>query len=95
MEKDKKKTLLPKSSLIIRLVAGMYLVYLSYQLFMGLGSNTAENAPLAVSLTAAIGFGICGLILVITNIREFLRGNFQGGILDVSEKESPEGEADK
>lgn len=88
MASDKKKSLLPKSSLIIRLIAGGYLIYLAYELFMGLGANTGEGAPMAVSIGAAVIFAICGLILVIINGRDFLKGNFQGGIIDVSEDEN-------
>ena len=62
MKKNRKKPLLPKSSLIIRLIAGMYLIYLAYELFMGL--NAADGAPVMVSVGAAILFLICGLILV-------------------------------
>lgn len=92
MSKDKKKPLIPKSSLVIRVVAGMYLIYLSYQLVMGLGSNTAENAPMAVSIMAAVVFAVCGVIMVFFSGRDFLKGNYQGGIMDVSEKESAENE---
>ena len=81
MEKNKKKTLLPKSSLIIRLIAGMYLIYLAYELFMGL--NAADGVPVMVSVGAAVLFLICGLILVFFSGKDFLKGNFQGGIMDV------------
>lgn len=85
MANDKKKPLLPKSTLIIRLVAGMYLIYLAYELFMGL--NATDGAPAGVSVAAAVVFVVCGLILVIFSGKDFLKGNFQGGIMDVSENE--------
>ena len=87
MAKDKKKTLVPKSSLIIRLIAGGYLIYLAYELFMGLNVNTADGASVGVSIAAAVLFVVCGLILVIINGRDFLKGNFQGGVMDVSKEE--------
>lgn len=87
MANNKKKALLPKSSLIIRLIAGGYLIYLAYELFMGLGANTGEGAPMGVTIGAAFVFTICGVILVIINGRDFLKGNFQGGSMDVSEEE--------
>lgn len=87
MANNKKKALLPKSSLIIRLIAGGYLIYLAYELFMGLGANTGEGAPMGVTIGAAVVFAICGLILVIMNGRDFFKGNFQGGIMDVSKEE--------
>ncbi len=84
MANDKKKPLVPKSSLIIRLIAGMYLIYLAYELFMGL--NAGEGAPVGVSIGAGVVFVVCGLILVIVSGKDFLKGNFQGGIMDVSEE---------
>lgn len=86
MANDKKKPLVPKSSLIIRLIAGMYLIYLAYELLMGL--NTVDGAPKAVVIAAAIIFVVCGLILAIVSGRAFLKGEFQGGIMDVSEQEN-------
>ena len=88
MAKDKKKTLVPKSTLVIRLIAGGYLIYLAYELFMGLGANTTDGAPMGVSIAAALVFAICGLILVIFSGRDFIKGNFQGGIMDISEEEN-------
>ncbi|MBR4982567.1 MAG: hypothetical protein IKY94_08415 [Lachnospiraceae bacterium] len=87
MAKNKKKTLVPKSTLVIRLIAGGYLIYLAYELFMGLRAKTPDGAPMGVSIGAAVIFAICGLILVFFSGRDFLKGNFQGGIMDVSEGE--------
>lgn len=80
MANEKKKPLLPKSSLIIRLVAGMYLIYLAYELFMGLGA--AEGAPVEVSAVMAAVFLIIGLVLVIFSGKDFLKGNYEGGAMD-------------
>ena len=90
MTNNNKRPLTTKSSLIIRLIAGMYLVYLAYELFMGL--NEAEGAPIAVAVGAAIIFVICGVVLVFVSGRDFLKGNFQGGIMDMSEEDIPENE---
>lgn len=87
MANDKKKTLVPKSTLVIRLIAGGYLIYLAYELLMGLKGNTPDGAPMGVSIGAAAVFAVCGLILVFFSGRDFLKGNFQGGIMDVSEIE--------
>ena len=87
MAKDKKKVLFPKSTLIIRLIAGGYLVYLAYELLIGLRNNTADSAPVAVTVGAAVLFAICGLILVVINGKDFLKGNYQGGIMDPSREQ--------
>lgn len=80
-----KKSLLPKSTLIIRLVAGMYLIYLAYELGMGLFDATAEGAPTPLIILATILFAVCGLILTIISGKAFLKGEFQGGIMDQPE----------
>ena len=79
------KPLLPKSTLIIRLVAGMYLIYLAYELGMGLIDASAEGAPAPVIILAVIAFAVVGLNLTIVSGKAFLKGEFQGGIMDVSE----------
>ena len=81
-----KKSLLPKSTLIIRLIAGMYLIYLAYELGMGLLDATAEGAPTPLIIFAVIAFAVVGLILAIISGKAFLKGEFQGGIMDVSEE---------
>ena len=83
MVNNNKRPASTKSGLIIRLIAGMYLVYLAYELFMGM--NEASGAPVAVSIGVAVIFLIVGIFLVIVNGRDFLKGNFQGGIMDISE----------
>lgn len=90
MANDKKRPLVSKSSLIIRVVAGMYLIYLAYELLMGL--NASEGAPVGVAIGAAVIFAIFGIVLVAVSGRAFLKGNFQGGIMDVSEQENVSGE---
>ena len=90
MEKKKNKPLLPKSSLIIRLVAGMYLIYLAYEIAMGLKESTGEGAPFGVSIAAIVVFAVCGILLAAVNGKAFLKGEFQGGIMDVSEAEEKE-----
>ena len=85
-----KKPLLPKSSLIIRLVAGMYLIYLAYELGMGLLDATGDGAPTPLIIFAVIAFAVVGLIITIASGRAFLKGEFQGGIMDVSEEKMTE-----
>lgn len=84
MVNDKKKSLLPKSTLVIRLIVGGYLVYLAYELILGLKEKTPDGAPVGLSVGAAVVFAICGLLLVIFSGKDFLKGNFQGGTMDVS-----------
>ena len=77
-----------KSGLIIRLIAGMYLFYLAYELFMGLGENISDGAPKGVSVAVAVIFVIFGFIFVFFSGRDFLNGNYQGGIMDTKEEKN-------
>ena len=88
MTNKNKKPLVSKSTLVIRLVAGIYLLYLAYELFMGL--NMTDGAPMPVSIGVAILFVVCGLVLIFFSGKDFLKGNFQGGIMDLSEIEKEE-----
>ena len=82
--------MLPKSTLIIRLVAGMYLIYLAFELGMGLFDATAEGAPTPLIILATVVFAAVGLVLAIVSGKAFLKGEFQGGIMDVAESEETE-----
>ena len=82
---NSKKPLLPKSSLVIRLVAGMYLIYLAYELGMELWNKTSEGAPVPLIIIAVILFAVFGLALTIVSGKAFIKGEFQGGIMDVSD----------
>lgn len=85
MSNEKKRPLVPKSTLIIRLIAGMYLLYLSYELFTGL--NAADGAPKGVSIGVAVLFIIVGFILVIVSGKDFIKGKYEGGVMDNSHSE--------
>ena len=79
MEKEKKKP-----PVLIRLVAGMYLLHLSYELYMGMDAE--GGAPAAVSIGCMILFVLCGLTMVIFSGRDFLKGNYEGAAVKQSEE---------
>lgn len=62
-----------KSSLVLRVVAGFYLIYLAYELFMG--RNDPLGAPIIVSVGSAIVFLIFGIYFVVTTAKDFLKGD--------------------
>ena len=64
----------------------MYLIYLAYELGMGLLDATGEGAPTPLIIFAVIAFAVVGLIITITSGKAFLKGEFQGGIMDISEE---------
>lgn len=73
-----------KSSLVLRVVAGFYLIYLAYELFMG--RNDPMGAPIVVSVGSAIVFLIFGVYFVVTTAKDFLKGDIKDKIEDVSEE---------
>ena len=86
MSNNNKRPTNTKSRLILQLVAGMYLIYLAYELFMGM--NDGQGAPTVVSIVVGAVFLIFGVSLVIIRGRDFLKGNFQGGIMDTEKDEN-------
>ena len=62
-----------KSRRVLRLVAGMYLVYLSYRLISEQLQNATSNA--IVAWAAAIAFGVFGIYVIInyfrTSVKDF------------------------
>ena len=73
-----------KSSLVLRVVAGFYLVYLAYELFMG--RNDPLGAPIIVSMGSAIVFLIFGSYFVVTTAKDFLKGDAKDKTEAVSEE---------
>ena len=71
---------LPKSSLLLRTIAGAYLLYLVYSLLGGLAS--AEGSQRLLLLAAALVFAAVGLWLLVTTLRRFVRGEYRGGARD-------------
>ena len=59
---------------------------------MGLLDATGDGAPTPLIIFAVIAFAVVGLIITIASGRAFLKGEFQGGIMDVSESTETEEE---
>lgn len=54
------------------MLAGVYLLYLSWQLFSGFRSGDATNP---VFILAAVLFAVIGVIIIVTNIRAIMRNS--------------------
>jgi len=82
-EKKSKRYLPTQSMLSIRVVVGVYLIYLAYDI--------ANTEALTVSrigiILFCILFVIAGIVLVITTVRSFIRGEYIGGKADFTEDE--------
>ncbi len=85
--KDKKKKYLPNQSMLaIKAILGGYLVYLAYDVM----STEILTGP-RVSITLfCILFVIAGIVLVVTTVRSFIRGEYVGGKADNTEEEYEE-----
>lgn len=83
---NKKKYLPNQSMLMIKAVLGGYLVYLAYDIM----STEILTGPRIGIMMFCVLFVIAGMILVITTIRSFIRGEYIGGKADFTEEENEE-----
>ena len=85
MNNDKKtKRYLPTQSMLsIRAVVGAYLIYLAYDI----ANTEAITVPRIGIILFCILFVIAGIVLVITTIRSFIKGEYIGGKADFTEDE--------
>lgn len=79
------KQLPTKLSLMIRLLAGAYLLYTAYGLFPGATSSTQENHLLLAVFMVL--FVVIGILLLVVSGRALLQGRYVGGELDAGEEE--------
>lgn len=85
--KEKEKKYLPNQSMLaIKAVLGGYLVYLAYDVM----STEILMGPRVGIALFCILFVVAGIILVITTIRSFIRGEYVGGKADNTEEEYEE-----
>lgn len=82
-----------KSWLVIRIVAGLYVIYLGFQLVRGVLKDHPENTGLLIA--AGIVFLIAGAAIVLYSAREVYRYNKRRQIeeaaaLDVSDQDGEE-----
>ncbi len=85
--KEKKKKYLPNQSMLaIKAVLGGYLVYLAYDV---MSTEILMGPRVGISLFCIL-FVVAGIILVITTIRSFIRGEYIGGKADFTEDEYEE-----
>lgn len=80
-------------SLTCRALVGGYLLYLMYGLLDGV-KNPTDQTMLIVMIIAIVVFTVAGGLLLYVSLRDYARGRFIGGKLDLGErpKESNEDE---
>ena len=77
----------PRTTLVIRTVAGGYLIYLAYQLLSGLKEGGSMNP--AISIGGAVLFVIAGGIMMFFSLRALKKGEY----MEADMKEETEEEA--
>lgn len=66
--------------LFMRILVGGYLVYTSYEVYVG---TKAEGNPGAFFIICAVVFAIVGSVAVLLGLRELIKGRYVGGPLDL------------
>ncbi len=86
-KKNEKKIILPTQTMLwLRGFIGLYLIYLAYELMRG----EYGTAPSTIFILCSILFFAAGLIIVISMIRSWMKGEYVGGKADISEDEDIE-----
>lgn len=82
---DKKSYHTPKFNLMLRVFAGIYLLYLSFQLFRDLPSMQGTEVP--IGLVCGVAFAIFGAALAGFGGYALYTGRYEGGAMDHSDEE--------
>lgn len=70
-------------SLVIRIAAGLYLLYLAYSMFNA--QAQMQGTERVVFIGALLLFAVIGGVLIFTSLRGLQRGEYVGGAADVRE----------
>lgn len=83
---NSKKYLPNQSMLFLKGLIGGYLVYLAYDI---ISTEILAEARIGIIVAAGL-FVLAGIVLVITTVRTFIRGEYVGGKADITEEEYEE-----
>jgi hypothetical protein len=79
-EEQKKKITATKHVLIVRILAGAYLLYMVYELIRNW--QDCEGMTLILSIVGAIAFVIVGVGFIVSSVYALQTGRYAGGALD-------------
>ena len=79
------KNYVPKSSLVIRLIAGGYLLYLAYELITTFKDHTISPV---ITIGCSILFAVAGGIMLFFSLRALKRGEYKESV----QRETPQEE---
>lgn len=89
-KKDKKpgSGLPTQMNLVIRIVAGGYLLYLVYSMYKSFGE--AQGAEKFIFPAIAVLFAVIGAVIIVSALRAMVRGEYVGGAKDPAGKDGEE-----
>lgn len=79
-DKRKRRSLPTRMSLVIRIVAGVYLCYLAYSIYGGTGE--VQGAERYIFPVTAVLFVVIGVVIAFSALRAMQRGEYVGGAKD-------------
>lgn len=85
MQESKKKGLPTQTGLCIRMIASLYLLYLSYDLFQ---TRDASSMPFGVLCVILAVFVLCSIFIIAHAIYLYVTGRYVGGKADVDEEDA-------
>lgn len=92
-EKKGRRRLPTQMNLVIRIAAGVYLLYLAYSIF---GTQAQmQGVERVVFIGALILFTVIGGVIIISSLRALQRGEYSGGAADTEENKKEEPEENK
>lgn len=83
--KKRKRGLPTQMNLVIRIVAGVYLLYLAYSIYGSL--QEIQGMEKFIFLTAIVLFGAIGAAVVFFSLRSMTKGEYAGGAADTGGEE--------
>lgn len=83
--KKRKRGLPTQMNLLVRIVAGVYLLYLAYSIYGSL--QEIQGMEKFIFLMAIVLFGSIGAAVVFFSLRSMTKGEYAGGAADTGEEE--------
>lgn len=91
--KKRKRGLPTQMNLVIRVVAGVYLLYLAYSIYNSL--QEIQGTEKFIFLAAIVLFGAIGAAVAFFSLRSMTRGEYAGGAADAGREEEETAEEEK
>lgn len=91
--KRRQRSLPTQMSLVIRIAAGIYLLYLTYSIYNA--QTQMQGIERGVFIAVMVLFAAIGGTIIVTSLRALQRGEYVGGRADIGENKKKEAEENK